>query len=135
MNKHFFLSRSLYERDGRARIKVLIVALVLLALSAVVIPVAIRRRSDSIDVKKAVAVAVAIREAGNHKLMGSEYVVILNGRLEGGIAVVLRYSDDATFWIKDDVTYAVNDAAHSLLPAAPQAPAQITHEAIRAVAK
>ncbi len=102
-------------------------------------------REDAIDAK-ASHVYDAIHAAGNWKLIrpipegvagfpaGTHIVVVDGAELEDGIGVLL-INNDATFWLKDDVFYTVNDEAKALLPDAPQAPSQITDAAIRAVAK
>lgn len=103
-------------------------------------------REDAIDAK-ASHVYDAIHAAGNWKLIrptptgvagvpaGVDYLIVIEGaELEDGIGVLL-INNDATFWLKDDVFYTVNDEAKALLPDAPQAPAQITDAAIREVAK
>ena len=141
MNKRSSLSRSQDQEAGLTLVEVVVVALVLIILFAILVPEAIQYRRYYTDAMKAAGVGDAIHKAGTWKKgmgsgpMGNSNVfVFLNGRLEGGIGVVLS-NNNASFWTKDDVIYVVNDAAHALLPAAPQAPPQITHEAIRAVAK
>ena len=56
------------------------------------------------------------------------------GSLAGGIAVVLE-TDDSAYWVKDGTVYTVDEAARKLLPKNPQAPAGITDERVRRVAK
>jgi len=140
VSKRFSLSQSKHLVVGLTLVEVVIVALVLIVLFGVLVPKAIQYRRDYTDSMKATLVYDAIHKAGTWRTIGSgpmgnsSVLVFLNGRLDGGIGVILS-NNDASFWTKDDVIYVVNDAARALLPAAPQAPPQITHAAIRAVAK
>ncbi len=140
MNKRSSLARSQLQEAGLTLVEVLIAALVLIVLFGVLVPKTIQYRRDYNDGIAATRVFDAIHKAGTWRANSNPFdddsylFSLLYGRLEGGLGVILS-NNDASFYRKDDVIYVVNDAARALLPAAPQAPAQITHEAIRAVAK
>ncbi|MBX7259131.1 MAG: hypothetical protein K1Y02_22405, partial [Candidatus Hydrogenedentes bacterium] len=132
MSKRFSSYRSQSQEAGLTLVEVVVVVLVLVVLFTVLVPKAIQYRRDYTDSMKATQVYDAIHKSGTWRTivsgsMGNSGIVTFpHGRLEGGIAVVLQYVDDATlqttdatFWIKDDVIHAVNDTAHNLLPAAP----------------
>jgi hypothetical protein len=133
--------------NQRLRLLVFGTTLVVIAVIAAVFGTRFMRqwREDAIDAK-ASHVYDAIHAAGNWKLIRplpeksggfpAETVFVVEfegGELEGGIAVRL-VNNDATFWLKDEVFYTVNDEAKALLPDAPRAPSQITDAAIREVA-
>jgi len=119
---------------------------VVAVVAAIFAPRFLRDWHDSAIDAKAAHVYDAIHAAGNWKLIrpvpegvasvpaGTEFVVVIEGaELEEGIGVLL-FNNDATFWLKDEVFYTVNDDAKTLLPDAPQSPSQITDAAIREVA-
>ena len=56
------------------------------------------------------------------------------GPLEDGWAIHFL-NRDATFWVKDDIVYAVDDKAAELVPNVPRAPEGIDREAVIAVAR
>jgi hypothetical protein len=133
--------------NQRLRLLLFTTLLVVIAVIAAIFGThIIRWREDAINAK-ASHVYDAIHTAGNWELIrptpadvvgvpaGDEYtVVIVGAELEDGIGVLL-VNNDATFWLKDEVFYTVNDEARALLPDSPQAPAQITDAAVRAAAK